>query len=204
MRFETGSIRDTRQIAAVYSRAFSDSVQFFFAEKKPALLLEMLELSFRIVFLWGGQAVVAKSGDGNIYGYCLYSSTQLKGGKDLWGLISAGLRLLTKISAKEAARLAYNKIMMSTSAERRGRSRSPRARIISIAVDPAEQARGLGTGLLCAALTELEGQSVALNVRSDNAAGRRLYQEAGFAVCGRTKDLQGEWLMLWKDPDQPV
>jgi [ribosomal protein S18]-alanine N-acetyltransferase len=73
------------------------------------------------------------------------------------------------------------------------------ARVFSVAVDPALQGRGLGSGLLRQALAYLRGRGarcVRLEVRPDNTPAVRAYERAGFAVRGRTRDTQGEWLVM--------
>ena len=60
----------------------------------------------------------------------------------------------------------------------------PEAELLTLAVDPAHQRLGIGTGLLDAAIT-LAGRRGAtrmiLDVAADNAAARALYAKAGFA-----------------------
>jgi [ribosomal protein S18]-alanine N-acetyltransferase len=73
------------------------------------------------------------------------------------------------------------------------------ARVFSVAVDPGFQGRGLGTGLLREALAYLRGRAarcVRLEVRPENVAAVRVYERAGFSVRGRTRDTQGEWLVM--------
>jgi ribosomal protein S18 acetylase RimI-like enzyme len=73
------------------------------------------------------------------------------------------------------------------------------ARVFSVAVDPGFQGHGLGTGLMRAAMQYLRGRGarcVRLEVRPDNTAAVRVYEKAGFTVRGRTRDTQGEWLVM--------
>ncbi len=68
MRTEQGSIHDSRAIAAIYAEAFPHSTRFFFRKKKPERLSGLLELTFNLVFLWGGgQAIVAKTTGGGSF-----------------------------------------------------------------------------------------------------------------------------------------
>ncbi len=62
------------------------------------------------------------------------------------------------------------------------------AEILSVAVSPREQGRGVGRDLLTAHLRNLAGlgiRAVYLEVDEANAAARRLYRRAGFIEAGR-------------------
>lgn len=64
----------------------------------------------------------------------------------------------------------------------------PGAHIGRLAVDPAEQGRGIGAALLAAALAQLWALGVGhvtLNTQAENRASRRLYARFGFRPVGR-------------------
>ena len=67
---------------------------------------------------------------------------------------------------------------------------APEAEVLTIAVDPAAQGRGLGLRLLRAALA-LAGQhgveTLFLEVAEDNIAAQALYLRAGFTQTGRRR-----------------
>lgn len=77
------------------------------------------------------------------------------------------------------------------------------ARILSVAVDPAHQGRGLA-GQLCALAVErfdrLGVPAVRLEVRPDNGPAVRIYSKLGFAPAGETRDGQGAWLVMLRRP----
>ena len=76
------------------------------------------------------------------------------------------------------------------------------ARIFSIAVHPDFQGLGIGNGLMRAGLGYLASrgvQRVRLEVRPQNAPAVHLYEKYGFTMVGRTRDTQGEWLIMLKD-----
>lgn len=199
MRLEKSTIHDSPAIAAIYRDAFPGSIRFFFAKKEPGRLLDMLNQAFNLVFLWGGQGVVAKDRDGSIRGYCLYSSPS-SGGKRNWRrIVPTALRLFAYIAPLEALRLVANQLVMSITARKHKIDRSAAAHIISIAVCPTFQAGGLGTALFNRVLDNLRNEPVLLNVRLDNEAAGRVYRKAGFSVYGSRRDLQGRWLILHKD-----
>lgn len=64
----------------------------------------------------------------------------------------------------------------------------PEAELLTIAVDPAAQGRGVGTALLRAAMSRARlcgARTMWLDVAEDNAPARALYARAGFAETGR-------------------
>lgn len=196
MVLEQGLVSDAREIATIYRAAFPESVQFFFAGKNPLRLLDLLELSFSMVFHWGGQALVVKDEQGKLVAYCLYSSNKRQPKRDYKALLTTALRLVVKINPLEVICLLCNKVVMVVSTKRWTNYGSATAQILSIAVLPSAQGEGIGTRLLQAVLNQLPHEGVTLNVRTKNDAGRRLYKSAGFQVCGSTRDYLGEWLML--------
>jgi len=76
------------------------------------------------------------------------------------------------------------------------------ARILSIAVSPQHQGLGIGTGLTRLGLEYLREcgeKTVRLEVRPDNLCAIHVYEKLGFQAKGRTKDTQGEWLIMLCD-----
>ena len=70
------------------------------------------------------------------------------------------------------------------------RANSRVARIHSVAVDPAQRRRGLGTQLINSVIRRLPKRctSVALEVRPDNTPARELYARLGFVHSGTRPD----------------
>jgi ribosomal protein S18 acetylase RimI-like enzyme len=71
------------------------------------------------------------------------------------------------------------------------RKRSVRARLYSIALDPAEQGRGLGRFLLRASERAAKAHGarfMRLEVRTDNAAAIALYEKNGYRVFAQNED----------------
>jgi ribosomal-protein-alanine N-acetyltransferase len=86
----------------------------------------------------------------------------------------------------------------------------PEAELLTIAVDPAVQGQGHGTALLADVLHHAAQSGVEvlfLEVASDNAAARALYERAGFAQVGQRKGYyrrsdgtRSDALILSRDP----
>lgn len=195
-----GHVSDARDIAEIYTEAFPESVEFFFPRKDPRRLLDLLDLSFQLVFYWGGQAIVAYDEENRLLGYCLYRSQCKPQKRDYLQLFTTSLRLLSKVNPCEVVRLVANKVLIFFTTDRwpNFKAHTATGEILSIAVSPSVQGQGLGSELLELALKELVSEGVALNVRSSNQAGRRMYASAGFQARGCNRDFLGEWLMLIK------
>lgn len=200
MCLDTGSPNDAKQIAVVFREAFPESIELFYKNKPPDKLLALLELSFKLIFFWGGQAVVARNADGLIVGYCFFQSATGRPKRRYEELLRTAFSMVGRVSLGEVLKLTHNKLQMTLSCQRGKKEPRPQAHILSIAVSPSEQGQGLGRSLLDHALHQLQGQVVALNVRANNPAGQHLYAEAGFRQCGTTKDLLGDWLKLLRTP----
>lgn len=203
MHIEKGSPQDTRDIARLYCAAFPASVELFFRGKPREKLLDLLELTFDLIFAWGGEALLARSTEGAVLGYCMYFSPRGLLSRRKWDkMVATAGSMMGKVGLLEAGRLLRNQVMMTLSTRHTKKVPTPRsqARILSIAIDPSSQGKGVGTLLLQRVLEKLEHQGVVLNVRKDNPAGRNLYARAGFQECGFTRDLSGEWIMLFKEP----
>ena len=80
-----------------------------------------------------------------------------------------------------------------------------RARVLSIAVDPDFQGRGIGRRLLREGLSYLRREGapdVRLEVRPHNAAAKALYESVGFVTVGQVSDTRGPWdvmVLRWED-----
>jgi ribosomal protein S18 acetylase RimI-like enzyme len=92
----------------------------------------------------------------------------------------------------------------------RGADRAPDAdcpsRILSIAVDPAYQGRGLGKMLLRIALNRFRGLGLTcarLEVRPANVGAKGLYLRHGFRDVGQFQDTRGAWDIMMADLAPP-
>lgn len=77
------------------------------------------------------------------------------------------------------------------------------AQLLNIAVRPDAQRRGVGDALVRKGLRvmrELAVPEVRLEVRPWNHAALMLYERTGWHEVGRTRDLEGEWLVMTANP----
>lgn len=99
------------------------------------------------------------------------------------------------------ARVAYNKFLFLRSG---GRYRSKGdAQLINIAVDAAHRGKGIAKNLVCEGLRvmrESDVSEVRLEVRPWNESAVRVYESTGWRTVGRTRDLEGEWLVMVANP----
>lgn len=76
------------------------------------------------------------------------------------------------------------------------------SRMLSIAVDPDYQRRGIGKRLMMAGLDLLRKsgvEKVMLEVRAGNAPAQHIYQKMGFREVGRFEDRGGTWIQMIKN-----
>jgi ribosomal protein S18 acetylase RimI-like enzyme len=81
------------------------------------------------------------------------------------------------------------------------------AQLLNIAVDPRAQGRGIATELVREGLRVMAGigvPEIRLEVRPWNAGAVRLYEKTGWREVGRTKDLEGEWVVMTARPGLAV
>ena len=73
------------------------------------------------------------------------------------------------------------------------------AQLLNIAVDPRAQGRGIGAALVHGGLNAMRSLGVLevrLEVRPWNNGAVRLYEKTGWHEAGRTRDAEGEWLVM--------
>lgn len=77
------------------------------------------------------------------------------------------------------------------------------AQLLNIAVAPEYQGQGVASALVRAgleAMRELAVPEVRLEVRPRNERAVHLYRKTGWREAGRTRDLEGEWLVMVANP----
>jgi len=77
------------------------------------------------------------------------------------------------------------------------------AQLLNIAVDPDVQGRGIAKRLVDAGLSAMRALNVPevrLEVRPSNRSAIALYRKTGWREVGRTRDLEGEWIVMVTTP----
>jgi ribosomal protein S18 acetylase RimI-like enzyme len=98
-------------------------------------------------------------------------------------------------------RIVANKVLFVRSG---GRFRTKGdAQLLNIAVLPEHQGKGIARALVRAGLDAMRALGVPeirLEVRAWNESAVRLYRKTGWREAGRTRDLEGEWLVMIAKP----
>lgn len=189
---------DLPGIAAVFLAAFPDSVRHYVGRTPPpAAVIDLFALclraepdAFRVAVL-----------DGRIAGYIF---------------APASLARVARIARAELPRLAWRWLSgqyrlglrpvwvavrnaLGFLHDLRRRELAVAARVLSVAVDPTAQGHGIGSALLRQGIEALRARGIGrirLEVRPGNAPAVHLYAKLGFHPRGRTRDTQGEWLIM--------
>jgi ribosomal-protein-alanine N-acetyltransferase len=201
--YRTALPHDTPAMARVYLDAFPDSVQHFFHDRPP-LPQAVADLLVTPLLAQPGCGVIAAAG-AEVVGYCLAPAHISRLSRVLWRghlcrMLGHWITGRYGLGLGSALRLLRNKLMTSGHD-----SYHVEAHILSLAVHPAHQGKGLGKELLRQGLHYLEQQGadrIRLEVRPDNAAAVHLYESFGFVTVGRTRDAQGYWLIMIREEHQ--
>lgn len=196
---------DLPAAAAIYRRSFATSVDAFLSGASPEqkLFEDLFSLLYRAL---PGDLFVLEE-DGRVQGYLVALSRRIEW---LWGyticsgtlFLWAGRLLLGRygVPLQAIPGIVRNKLcFVSTEKVRSPRGRY--GRILSIALAEECRGRGWGRRLVKHALehfAELGLDRVKLEVRPENLPAVRTYTGQGFIGAGRTRDLQGEWLVMIK------
>jgi len=194
------NLDDAAGMARVYLAAFPESVRHFFGDHPP--LPQAVADVLLIPLLAEPECGFVAVCEGAVQGYCLSPARVSRLSRvvwrgHLWRMLGRWLGGRYGLGLGTVVRLARGSLLT--------RPHDPHhveAHILSIAVHPECQGRGLGRELLRRGLDYLEqrgARRVRLEVRPDNAAALRLYESFGFATVGRTRDAQGDWLIMIRE-----
>lgn len=204
---EQAGNQDIPQIAALFTACFKESVMHHCGKiPKPQAMQDVFSLVFETE---PEAALVARSTEGEIVGYCFAPV----GLSSLWvrfilrgHMLKWAWRWLTGqygFGFYPVRILVLNKLLFLHS------SLQPRqaanARILSIAVDEHWRGRGIAGAMMAKAMTYFSVQNVnrvRLEVRPDNTPAICVYEKYGFVRDGKTRDSQGEWLIMFKEVEQ--
>lgn len=145
--------------------------------------------------------------DGKLAGYAIFVPSLNRvqreairtGAVVRWAL--AALRGGFGLRLSAVPRILANKVLFVRSG---GRFRTKGdAQLLNIAVAARYQGQGIATALVQAglqAMREMRVPEVRLEVRPWNAGAVHLYQKTGWREAGRTRDMEGEWLVMVANP----
>ncbi|MCL5292731.1 MAG: GNAT family N-acetyltransferase [Actinobacteria bacterium] len=194
---------DLPQVAAIYRRAFPDSITHIFGKTpKDKAFIDI----YQFLLDTYPEYFLVDEEDGRITGYVvappdvsiLVKRAILRGYVLRWswrwliGKYGFGLRPVWILLGDKWALLRSKHKAVEESD----------ARILSIAVDPAYQGRGIGGKLTKAALDLLRAsgiEKVMLEVREGNEAAYRIYTKFGFREVGKFRDSGGVWIQMVAD-----
>ncbi len=191
---------DIRHIALVYRRSFPDSVRQIFG---PMPSQRAFADVFRFLLDELPGYFLVDEEDGKIAGYVVAppDSSRLVRDAFLRGYVFVwAWRWLTgkyRFGFRSIRMLLSDKLALLGS-EDNAREKSD-SRILSIAVHPDYQGKGLGTRLSVAALERLREagvKDVMLDVRDYNAPAIHLYEKLGFHEIGHFNDGRGRWIQM--------
>ncbi len=200
---DTAKREDIRQIAAIFTESFTDSILFHCGKLPQPLAMEDI---FLAVFLAEPQAALVLKYRQTVVGYCFAPHCLPR----LWlqavfggHLLKWAWRWLTGkygIGVYPIKMLLLNKASFLQSAFTPAKTSN--ARILSIAVAKQYRGKGLASQLMAAAMNYFAGRKVRrvrLEVRPDNLSAIRVYEKFGFVAAGTTSDPQGDWLIMFKE-----
>ncbi len=191
---------DLSACAQIFAECFRESILHLFGRLPPQRLIRQV---FRLCYDAEPDALLVALKDGRVQGY-VYAPSSLK---RVWRTAIRKGHLLRwviqwlkghiRLGIAPLRVLLLDKFHFVRSSV--GGDLSAEARILSIAVSHAAQSRGIGTSLVTHAMRRFDDMGihrVRLEVRPWNRPAMRLYEKLGFLPVGKTRDSQGEWVIM--------
>jgi ribosomal protein S18 acetylase RimI-like enzyme len=190
--------------AEIFHQAFSDEHASRYREgARPSSFVQVWEFVREIE----PRGFLAARDDGTLIGYAIFVPSLRRVQREAvrrgailrWTLAALSGGFALRFSS--LWRVLLNKIMFVRSGFR-FRTKGD-AQLLNIAVHPNAQGRGVAKALVRAgldAMRELNVGEVRLEVRPWNESAVRLYKGTGWSEVGRTRDMEGEWLVMTAKP----
>lgn len=193
---------DLTAAGRVYVRAFPDSLRDLHSPNlKPEAVADLLAAAQAVD---PGSVIVAEARGEGVVGYIAAPSDAAAVSRGAWrrGLpfvwLWRWIRGRYGLTARGLLRLLRDQVHL----RRAGAAPDCPAHVLSVAVDPEWQGKGIGRALAQAALRrfrELGITAVRLEVRPANTVAHRLYASLGFAPAGEVRDSRGPWIVMIAD-----
>ncbi|HEY3369154.1 MAG TPA: GNAT family N-acetyltransferase [Symbiobacteriaceae bacterium] len=211
MRYEYRPARssDLTGVARVFAAAFPQSVAHYFAQSPPP---DVVAEPFALCLAAEPEGFfVAEAGRGEIAGY-IFAPARTSKLKRVAVSEGFALRWFWRwvtgrfgIGLAPVRAIVANKLDFWAS-DREDPELQAEARILSVAVHPEHQGRGLAKRLCSMGLERLDrigAKPVRLEVRPENTPALAVYTRLGFEAVGRARDAQGDWLIMMRHKDGP-
>ena len=190
------------KVVEIFCSAFENSITFFtpITQKVKTAIKDVFCLLHRVF----GQGFFVAVENGEVCGYIIMADDI----KRLWlqAITSGFLKkaIMSTVSGKYGLtlstlykivknKLLYFRFEMTTQSS---------AQVLSIAVHPEHQAKGIGQKLLSKGIRHIEAlgiKKIKLEVRPNNISAVKIYEKYGFCTIGETQDLQGKWLIMMRE-----
>jgi ribosomal protein S18 acetylase RimI-like enzyme len=149
---------------------------------------------------------IAARDDGKLVGYAIFvpSLKEVQRRAILSGAVfrwTWNTLLRGELQASKISRIVRNKFLFIAGGQR-FRTKGD-AQLLNVAIDPAAQGRGLAKQLVLSGMAAMRNANVPevrLEVRPWNKAALAVYEKTGWREAGRTRDLEGEWLVMVANP----
>ncbi len=192
---------DVPTVADIFIRAFPESVRHYYGASIPPIA------GFRDIFAFLARAerdnFLVYEESGAVVGYVVVPRTMGR----VWAKALFGVHVflwvlkwmlgIYGISFSRIARILGNKLLFAAYSSEQ--LLHGHAQVLSVAVAPSAQGRGIGRQLVQAGLELLRRQgarTVKLEVRPGNERAKRIYSSLGFREAGKSRDSQGEWSVM--------
>jgi len=190
-----------KKVADIFCRAFGESIRYFadVGDKTGYALTDIFTL---LLHSFGPGFMVAAEGD-NVLGYIvmapdirrLWTKSLFSG--TLWKMAVRAVSGVYGIRTSTLLKIARNKLLYMKFEV----TTPPAAQILSVAVGPGHQGKGIGKKLIRMGLNYIDDMGIKrikLEVRPENTAAMKAYQRFGFAKMGVARDLQGDWIVMMR------